>query len=67
LAEKPEIVELPDNNCSVELEAKFYTIAKYIGLIGSSDIDRFSETAHPLLVNHDKQEDLINACNLFGL
>ena len=29
-----DLVEIPDNNVSVELETKFYTVAKYIGLIG---------------------------------
>ena len=30
-----DIVELPDNDVSIELEVRFYTIAKYVGLIGS--------------------------------
>jgi hypothetical protein len=39
-----EVVEIPDNDVSVELETRFYTVAKYIGLIGQSEIDLFSET-----------------------
>lgn len=62
-----DIMELPDNDVSIELEIRFYTVAKYVGLIGSENIDNFSETAHPILVNQDKQEDLVNSCSLFDL
>lgn len=67
MTERQEIIELPDNDVSVELEVRFYTIAKYVGLIGQGNIDNFSETAHSILVNSDKQEDLVNSCSLFGL
>lgn len=59
--------QIPDNHTSVDLEIRFHTIAKYIGLICANDVDFFSETRDPFLVNQDKQEDLLIMCKLFDL
>ena len=64
---KSDFDEIQDNEVSIDLEIRFHTIAKYLGLIGSKDVDFFSETRNSILVNEDKQEDLLSICKLFGL
>lgn len=43
--------EIPDNHTGVDLEIRFHTIANYLGLICANDVDFFSETRDPFLVN----------------
>ena len=51
----------------MDLTFRFYTVARYVGLIQSKNVDFFRDENEDILVNDDLQEDLLRVCRIFEL
>ena len=56
-----------DSQAGVDIYFKFHTVAQYVGLVRTNDVDFLRDEKDNILVNDDLQQDLLRICKIFNL